>query len=335
MLRRLFTRALTTLNSPTADLYFANACADWLADGVAEGLVERHAPTVFASASTRLVIRHDGRAGAASRRRRTVYLLDDAVDLDGADEALSPFWRFKLHVVERAAAGAFLPDAAAAVASSPALAEMMRARAPKTPVHVIDPYWAGEFPPLDHHDAQGFRIAYLGSEVHRPDIAALAPMLAAFLEEEPEAELVLAGGHEALAPFRSHKRVRALGPLPWGEYKRRLSILRPHVALYPLRDTPFNAARSLNKLIEHGMAGAAGLYAASWPGAALAEDAGAGMALPDDPRAWRAALEGLAADRAQAKAMAAAGAALARRINDPAPQRALWSELLEIDRPAG
>ncbi|MEM8753286.1 MAG: hypothetical protein AAGF90_09940, partial [Pseudomonadota bacterium] len=281
MLRRLFTRALTTLNSPTADLYFANACADWLEDGRAI----RYAPTVFASETTRLVIRHDGRAGPASKRPRTVYLIDDAVDLDGADDALSPFWRFKLERVERAAAGALLPAAAAAVVSSPALAEMIRARSPETPVHVIDPYWSEPLSALKHHREDGpLRVAYLGSEPHRPDIEPLAPTLAAFLDETEGAELILAGGHEALAPFSAHPRVRALGPLPWVEYRRRLLTLRPHVALYPLRETPFNAARSLNKLIEHGVAGAAGLYAACWPGAALAEEAGAGMALPDDPR---------------------------------------------------
>lgn len=326
MLRKLFTRALTSLNSPTADLYFANACGDWLE----EGRVARYAPTVFASASTRLVIRHDGRAGSASRRARQVYLLDDAIDLEGADDALSSYWRFKLKVVEKAAADAVLPGAAAAVVSSPALEEMIRARAPGLDVRRLDPYWAEPFSDLAHHREERFRIAYLGSQVHGPDIEPLAPMLAEFLRETPEAELIMAGGHETLPPFANHAQVRALGPLPWAEYRKKLRVLRPHVALYPLRDTPFNAARSLNKLIEHAVAGAAGLYAASWPGAGMAEEAGAGMALPMDPAAWKSALTGLAFQRQMTAEMAAKGVALAASINDPAPQRALWAELLEL-----
>ena len=326
MLRRIFARALTSRNSPTADLYFADACADWIEDG----RVTRYAPTVFASDAARLVIRHDGRAPAASRRARTIYLLDDAIDLKGADDALTLYWRFKLRFVEKASANAILPAASAAVVSSPALEAMIRARAPGLDVRRLDPYWSTPFSDLAHHRAPGFRVAYLGSQVHGPDIEPLTGMLAAFLNETPEAELIMGGGHEAAGPLAGHPRVTALGPLPWAEYRRRLTTLTPHAALYPLRDTPFNAARSLNKLIEHAVEGAAGLYAATWPGAAMAADAGAGVALPPDPAAWHAALRRLAADQEMTAAMAAAGVALAKRINDPAPQRALWSELLAI-----
>lgn len=325
MLRRFFTRALTTLNSPTADLYFADACADWLSDG----RVRRYAPTVFASATTRLVIRHDGRAGRESRRARHVYLIDDAIHLEGADAALSRYWRFKLDHVERAAAALYLPKAASVVVSSPGLEAMIRAHAPGADVRRLDPYWAVEFSDLAHHLAPGrFRVAYLGSQVHGPDFAPLAPMLRAFLDAWPEAELIVGGGHGAMV---GHERARDLGALNWRDWRAALPGLNPHVALYPLADTPFNAARSLNKLIEHGVAGAAGLYAAHWPGAALAAAAGAGRALGPDPQDWRAALDALITDRAATAAMAAAGSALARRLNDSGAQRRLWAELLELN----
>ncbi|MFN3262390.1 MAG: hypothetical protein ACE37J_17735 [Pikeienuella sp.] len=325
MLRRLLARALTTLNSPTADLYFANACADWLE----AGLVTRYAPTVFASAATRLVIRHDARAGRASLRPHHVYLIDDAIDLEGADSALSPYWRFKLERVERAAAARFLPWARAVVVSADPLAAMIRARAPEADVRRLDPYWETGFADLSHHEAPGpFRVAFLGSQVHGPDFAPLAPVLRDFLEVWPEAELIVGGGHGRLV---QHPRARDLGAMGWADWRRALPGLRPHVALYPLAETPFNAARSLNKLIEHGIAGAAGLYAAHWTPSRRAAEAGAGLALGPDPREWRAALDALAADRARAASMATAGQALARRLNDPAPQRALWAELLEID----
>ncbi|MFV0476119.1 MAG: hypothetical protein ACK5MQ_18235 [Pikeienuella sp.] len=327
MFRRFFTRALTTLNSPTADLYFANACAGWLADG----LVRRYAPTVFASDRVRLVIRHDARAGRDSLRPRHVYLIDDAIDLEGADAALSRYWRFKLDNVERAAAARFLPGAKAAVVSSPALAEMIRARAPGLDVRRLDPCWDAAFSTLAHHDGPPpFRVAFLGSQVHGPDFALLAPMLRGFLEAHPRAELIVGGGHGAMV---GHERARDLGPMGWRDWRTALPGLGPHVALYPLTETPFNAARSLNKLIEHGVAGAAGLYARSWPGAALAEAAGAGLALGPDPAEWRAALDRLAADRAATASMARAGGALAAKLNDAGAQRRLWAELLEIETP--
>ena len=332
MFRRFFARALTSLNSPTADLYFADACADWLADG----RVVRYAPTVFASDTTRLVIRHDGRAPAASRRARTVHLIDDAIDLEGADAALSPYWRFKLNRVERAAANALLPGAAAVVVSSEPLEAMMRTRATALgrsdlAIRRLDPYWTTPQSDLAHHARPTFRVAYLGAQTHRPDIEAIAPALAGFLEAAEDAELILAGGHEALPAFARNPKVRTLGPLGWADYRRRLSALKPHAVLYPLAETPFNAARSLNKLIEHGVVGAAGLYAAHWPGARMAEDAGAGMALPMDPAAWRAALDGLMFSRERTVAMAAAGQSLAASLNDAAMQRRIWAELLEIE----
>jgi hypothetical protein len=326
MLRHLFTRAMTTLNSPTADLYFANACADWLESGH----VVRHAPTVFTSESTRLVIRHDARSGRASLRPRTVYLLDDAIDLDGADAALSPYWRFKLNRVERAAADVYLPDAEAVVVSSDPLAAMIRARASSANVHVLTPYWSERMSNLSHHARPRCTIAYLGSQTHGPDIAPLAQSLAKFLDETPEAELVMAGGHEQIGLLANHRQVRALGPMPWAKYRKALSGLGVHIALYPLNDTPFNAARSLNKLIEHGVAGAAGIYARSWSGATMAEEAGAGIALPSDPAAWIAALGGMVADRKMTCTMAEAGVHLAQAVNDRDAQRTLWADLLQI-----
>ncbi len=323
MLGRLIALVLTTRNSPTADLYFGHACADWLA----EGRVRRLAPTVFASATTRLVVRHEARA-PRDPVARLVYLIDDAVDLEGADAALSRYWRFKLDHVERAAADRLLPRAVAAVASSDALAEMLRARAPGLDVRRLDPFWGLPFPDLSHHaDGGPLRVGFLGSQVHGPDLAPLAESLRRFLERRPEAELVVAGGH---APLIGHPRVRALPPMGWRDWKAALPGLRLHLALYPLAETPFNAARSLNKLTEHALAGAGGLYPAAWPGAALAEAAGAGRALPPDPTAWAAALDALAADRARLAAMAEAAVALARRLDDPAPQRRLWAELLAV-----
>lgn len=326
MLRRFFTRALTTLNSPTADLYFANACADWLAAGD----VVRYAPTVFASPTTRLVIRHDARSSRSSRRERLIYVIDDAVDLEGADEALSPYWRFKLNVVERAAAAAFLPNAAGVVVSSEALKRMIEARAPDQDVRVMNPYWSEPFSDLSHHAGGGlFRVAYLGSQVHGPDFAPLAPVLVRFLEERPNAELIVGGGHAATGPLAGHARVRDIGPMAWADYRRALGDLDPHVALYPLQNTPFNAARSLNKLIEHAVAGAAGLYATQWPGAAIATQEGAGLALRSDPTEWLKALETLADDRGATALMAERSRVLARRLNDRDAQRRIWSELLE------
>ena len=51
-------------------------------------------------------------------------------------------------------------------------------------------------------------------------------------------------------------------------------MLRFHLAIYPLQPTPFNAARSANKLFEQALVGAAPLMS---PNAALREAAGADL----------------------------------------------------------
>ena len=58
MIPSLLSRVLPAPGSPSADLYFMNACGDFLERGVT-----RLAPTVFVSASACLVIRHGLGAG--------------------------------------------------------------------------------------------------------------------------------------------------------------------------------------------------------------------------------------------------------------------------------
>ncbi len=80
MIQTLLSRVLSAPDSPTADLYFINACEDFLGAGVTQ-----LAPTVFASASACLVMRHDMRAPKLLDERlpgarRLVYFIDDAVE---------------------------------------------------------------------------------------------------------------------------------------------------------------------------------------------------------------------------------------------------------------
>ncbi|MEM7188124.1 MAG: hypothetical protein AAF439_00810, partial [Pseudomonadota bacterium] len=81
MLSGLLSRVLTAPDSPTADLYFHNACRDFVPDQV-----QRLAPTVFASATACLVLRHGLRAGKLPDRRRLIYLIDDDVDAGTTDD---------------------------------------------------------------------------------------------------------------------------------------------------------------------------------------------------------------------------------------------------------
>ncbi len=74
MIDAVLSRLLSAPDSPTADLYFRNACGDFL-----DGPIRQHGPTVFASDSACLVMRHALRAGPLPLRRRLIYMIDDDV----------------------------------------------------------------------------------------------------------------------------------------------------------------------------------------------------------------------------------------------------------------
>jgi hypothetical protein len=336
MIQTLLSRVLSAPDSPTADLYFMNACEDFLGAGVT-----RLAPTVFVSASACLVMRHEMRApklldGGPPGGRRLVYFLDDAVDQGVGDASLPFLYRQKLRLVERASARRIGRRAAVAVVSS---AELARRYAPPESLgvetHLIHPYWSEPIAGLEHFApllrSEGWvDIAYLGSAVHRADLEFLWPVIGAVLAAHPRVRLHLAERHRVPAGLAGHPRVVRIPGLGWGAYRAGLARRRFHLALYPLMDTEFNRARSLNKLIEHGVVGAAALYSRSWGEAWRAGEGGAGLTLRNRRDDWRAAIEHLLARPETMRGLAAGAGALARALNRAEPQRRLWAELMGV-----
>ncbi|MEM9047291.1 MAG: hypothetical protein AAGC92_01110 [Pseudomonadota bacterium] len=318
-------RLLTRPSAPTADLYIANACADWLADGK----LTRPGPTAFTTDSTLLLLRHDARLAPGLRRKRLVYLIDDAWEAGPRDASLSPFYRSKIALVERRAARFYMPRAAAVVVSSPALLASAQALT-GAKVHLLDPYWSEPLPDLAHFAHPGTDIAFLGAQLHADDLRFLLPVLARTLDTHADVTVTLSAGHALPSELAAHPRLRLMAGLSWPAYRAALRDRRFHLALYPLRATPFNAGRSRNKIVEHAVVGAAPLYSAGWPPGDAAAAAGAGLALPERPEIWAAAIAALIADRPRMARMAAAARAHASRINDPAAQRRLWAALLDL-----
>jgi len=256
----LLNRWLTSDSSPTSDLYFANACQEILT----EGLVTQYSPTVFASASTQLVMRHDARTPAHLTRDCLVYFIDDLWNFRDEDPGLSWFYRNKMALVEARAVDWYLKRANAFVVSTPLLADDLRKMSPQADVYLINPYWSEPVADLDHFDRHSFDIAYLGGQVHRADLEFLLPAIRRVLDEIPEASFTLSVGHRIPSDLETHPRVHRLQALRWRDYRRSLPKKRFHLALYPLLDTPFNRARSINKIIEHAVTGAVGLYSDWW-----------------------------------------------------------------------
>lgn len=305
-------------DSPTADLYFADACA-----GAAS--VKRLGPTVFAGAKATLVARHAARTAPSGP---LVYLIDDDVPAGLEDPTLPLFYRQKLAALEAPCWRRMLRSADLWVVGSDALAERVRSG---PPIRRLDPFWREPMADLDHHDGDGpLDIVFLGSSVHRADLALVLPAVEAVLHAEPRARFLLAERHALPPALSRHPRVHRLPGRRWTAYRSGMAGRRFHIALYPLLQTRFNRARSVNKLIEHGVVGAAPIYSRWWPEGARAAGAGAGLSCANEPEAWRRAILSLLRDPDGRRGMAAEAQRLARRLNRPQAQRALWQELLGV-----
>ncbi|MDX1650376.1 MAG: hypothetical protein R3263_11035, partial [Myxococcota bacterium] len=140
----------------------------------------------------------------------------------------------------------------------------------------------------------------------------------------------LSARHRVPAALARHPRIQRIPARGWSVYRAAMRGRRLHLALYPLMDTPFNRARSPNKLIEHGVVGAAPLYSRCWPEARRAAASGAGLLLGNRATEWRAAIDDLVANSGRMRALASGAGALARKLNQPGPQRRLWAELMEV-----
>jgi hypothetical protein len=240
--------------------------------------------------------------------------------------------RQKLRFVERAASRQIVPRAAVAVVSAPALAARhasgMRTR-------MLHPYWSEPLAGLEHFGpalaGDGWlEIAFLGSSVHRTDLDFLWPVIGAVLHGHPRARFHLASSHRVPRALAGHPRVVRIPSESWAIYRAGLTGRRYHLALYPLLTSPFNQARSVNKLIEHGVVGAGAIYSLGWPEAWRAAHSGAGLVLHNRRGDWLAAILHLLDRPEDLRDLAAAALALAGRLNRPEPQRQLWADLLGV-----
>ncbi|MEM7212043.1 MAG: hypothetical protein AAF479_09130, partial [Pseudomonadota bacterium] len=322
---------LSAPDSPTADLYLRNACGDYL-----DGPIRQLAPTVFTSEHTCLVMRHALRAGALPERRRLIYMIDDDVEAGTRDPSLPFLYRQKLRMVEQPAERRLTRTAGVAVVASQALA---RVYAPLMETHVLRPYWSEPFASLDHFDMLDgsdamVDLAYLGSIVHKNDLEFLLPVLACLLARHQNLRIHVPERHVLPLAFDQHPRVLRIPGLGWTAYRDGLQDRRYHIALYPLLDTPFNRARSLNKLIEHAVVGAAPIYSAGWTENASEAHGISAIRVPNRLHAWAEAASALIRAPQRAREIARGAQRLAARLNDPRPQRQLWHRLFELKESA-
>lgn len=277
--------------TPTTDLYFRNPIQRLVADGAGVPPMRALAPHLYLIGRRGIVSRYGSAADldrlAKAGVQRIIYIADDDFEAGAADPLLPPRYRERLAAfIERD--WPLLKSAADTVlVSSPILQPIY---GPKS--RLVHPAWS--MPPADTAHfaaARHFELVHLGTASHGSDFAPLAPMLAEVLRANPQVRLTLFAGANIPEALSGLRQVRSLRPLPWWRYRLALRRMRFHLAIYPLRETRFNAARSANKLFEQAIVGAASLMTAN-----PALKTVAGPVLPDifvdgNAELWRERIE--------------------------------------------
>ncbi|WP_321341980.1 hypothetical protein [Breoghania sp.] len=323
---------------PTTDLYFANACRDWLrpAKGRRTPPIRRIGANSFLHGDQAVVCRRDTPRVIAAilddPALRLTYVIDDDLDAADVDETLPGDYRARLKRLREGQYRAVLDRARTIVVPTQHLADKFAATHETA---MLGPVWAG-LPADDAHFSKLARggqthIAYLGSVTHGADRAFVSRVLEGVLATRDDVIVTMIARKKLGTSLDGHPRLRLRRPLPWSLHRARHARMRFHLALYPMLDTPFNQGRSLNKVIEHAMLGAVGLYSADWVFADRIRHGETGLLIENDEAAWVTAILNALDDPAHLRAMQAGARAEAAILNDPAPQRAFWAKQLGLE----
>jgi hypothetical protein len=296
-----------------------------------------------------VLIRRDSPAvmrAALNWRGRFAYLVDDDIAGAATSAGLPEAYSQRLAAFASGWHRDLLARADVLVVPSDALAARFTATPDiRAAIRRIEPCWTGQFADQRHFAglARGepLRIAHLGTGSHRGALEALAPALRKLLARHDSIRLTCIAAPPAIAalPCTRHQP-----PRRWPAYRRWLHRQRFHLALYPLLPTAFDGARSANKLLEHAIVGAVGLYPENWqPGRelALGEPANlppkfppatpAALLAPAEAADWGDALEAAFDRRAELATIASAASQALSRRNYCAMQQKLWSDILGMD----
>lgn len=315
---------------PTTDLYFLNACGERVERWWRKRPVRRLGANCFAHGDKMLMIRHDEPhviERALAWRGELIYLIDD--DIDGAAQSpgLPASYRERLRRFAEGDYDRLLRRADRVVVSSVELVDRLAddVRVRSRPDR-IDPFWRAPLAAPDHFrsaaDAGVVDVVHLGSGSHGEALDEAAPAILSVLGRSPRVRFTFIGFADQHPQLETHPQVRRLSPMSWHHYRRWLPRQRFHLALYPLAPNRFDRARSVNKLIEHAIVGAVGVYPRDWAPAALA---GSGaVTAPSDAADWEESLVAAVSDPRVLAERAIQAASAVASLNDPQRQTNFW-----------
>jgi hypothetical protein len=320
-------------SKPTTDLYFINVLRDVIDDGLLSGRVRPLGMNSFAVDDMALVVRQENPRTIERilrhRWERLIYVVDDDIEAGMNDPGLLPIYRQRLSAQF---SQCFVPMTRVAdciVTGSDALAERFGDRASTV---AIDPVWHIDPAVREsaESDASIIRIIHAGAISHAADLEFILPAIERVLKCHRDVQFVTFLDTPAVRSLSSRCRVEIKPMRGWHWYRNWVGTEQYDVALYPVLDTPFNQARSVNKLIEHALLGAVGVYSASWCHSEKLIPGHNGFVAENRLDSWCSVLEEVIAQRDLLRSRFEAAVKLASRLNSGERQTALWRDKLAI-----
>jgi len=322
--------------TPTADLYFLHGLRDLvslLPGGRRRRPIWRIGPNCFFCQGRAVIIRYASlrelRRLQALKPSRCAYVIDD--DLTALDEvdALPADYRHRLLRFRSEVWPRIVELCDWVVAPNSRILDAYPGRQHKL-LHPAMPLPENASRPTTAETSgDGMRMVFSGTRSHLADLQIIVPALLRVLARHPSSTLTTFLGRHAPAGLQG-PNIHHHRPLSWRAYKRMQRHSHFDIALIPMRDTAFNRARSINKVLDHAAFGSAGLYPDLPIFRKHVADGVDGLLLPANEDAWEQALEHLLLDTPRVCTLAANNLALARRIGDVYRQRQWWLHWLGL-----
>jgi hypothetical protein len=326
---------MTASSLPTTDLYFLNSFGDRVRRFWRAGPVRRLGANSFSCGDRFLLVRRDTPAlmeQALNWPGQLIYLIDDNIESAASSNSLPAGYRERLGQFARNWLDRLFRRTDFLITSCEPLAARFQAD-PRVRAQVLtlDPLWLYPFADQDHYSGlpgKRLEIAHLGTASHTGALKAITPAAIALLDRYHDSRFTFVATAGLHPDLDTHPRAQRVNPMAWPRYCRWLKRQRFHLALYPLEETAFDGARSANKLIEHAIAGAVGVYPANWrPVGGLDRFS---ITAPANPAHWEACLMQSVEHRQMLIDKAQCAAAALIRYTNPAKQRHFWSQIFDL-----
>jgi len=329
-------------STPTVDLYFLHGLRHLVSirhGGTRKRPIWRIGPNCFFCNGAAVIIRYartqELRKLQALKPVRCAYVIDDDLAALDTDDSLPADYRQRLLDFRTRTWRQIVDMCDWVVAPNPRIFHAYPGKQQK----LLHP--AMLLPDTAHHRSKKpsarkgeIHLVFSGTRSHRTDLQAIAPALSTVLARHPRVSLTTFLGRHAPASLQG-PNIHHHKPLSWRSYQRMQQRSHFHVALMPMRNTAFNRARSMNKILDAAAFGSAGLYPDLPNFREYVTDGKEGFLLPAEESIWEQVLEQLLQEPHRLQELAAKNLALARRIGCVEKQRDWWLQWLGLQHGKG